>query len=265
KRVLCVRPCGDLCGSVVHPTARWARLCAAAGEPTRLPRHNRFSRDRGDTVCDRGRQKGLPHTHGGWAAGCRHSRVRRIGAGSYASARGVSRARPVASVSAGTSSARLVILDGPPSLPPRLFADHGAKSPSWPMAQFWPRASRAYDVGNQWGYPCTRDLRRTVKHQLGAIVLRALRTQVTPTSMRSGNSGSLHDLTPTLYFRADERLKGLGRLTDDGQHANIGELLFDLRHRHDNLQLGMEPVHDVLGRAGRRENDRPVRLIETGN
>src|SRR5262245_35321526 len=140
------------------------------------------------------------------------------------------------------------------------------------MAQFWPWAPRAYDVGNQWGYPCTRDLRRTVKHQLGAIVLRALRTQLTPeqgtrapTSMRSGNSGSLNDFTPTLYFRADERLKCLGRLTDDGQHADIGELLLDLRHRHDNLQLAMEPAHDVLVRASRRENDRPVRFIETRN
>src|SRR5262249_37764553 len=162
------------------------------------------------------------------------------------------------------SSARLVILDGAPSLLPRLSAGHRAKPPSRLMAQFWSRAPRAYDVGNYRGYPHPRDLRRTVKYRLGAIVFRALRTQLTPTkgtpapaSVRPGNSGLLHNLAPTLDFRPDERLKCLRRLTDDRQHADIGELLFDLRHRHDDLQLGMEHVHDVPGRAGWRENDRP--------
>src|SRR5262245_43829380 len=56
----------------------------------------------------------------------------------------------------------------------RLFAGHGAKSPSRLMAQFWSRASWAYDVSPQWGYACTSDLRGTVKYRLGAVVLRAI-------------------------------------------------------------------------------------------
>src|SRR5262245_60865529 len=115
-------------------------------------------------------------------------------------------------------------------------------------------------------------MRRTVKYRFAPLVLRALRTQLTPTkgtraptSMRPGNSGLLHDLAPALDLCADEHLQCLRRLTDNGQHADIGELLLDLWHRHDSLQLDMEPAYDVPGRACGRENDRPVRLIETGN
>src|SRR5262249_19280449 len=131
-------------------------------------------------LCDRGRPKGLSHTDGGRAAGCRHGRVRRIDAGSDAPARRVSRARSLASLSAYEDSPRLVILDGTPALLSRLFAGHGAKSPSRPMAQFWPRASRTYDVGNQRRRIGACDMRRTVKYRLDATVLRALRTQLTP-------------------------------------------------------------------------------------
>src|SRR5215470_12527079 len=128
-----------MCGSLVHATAFGTGLCAAAREPTWLPRYDPFSRDRGDALCDRGRPKGLSHTDGGRAAGCRHSRVRRIDAGSDAPARRVSRARSLASLSAYEDSPRLVILDGTPALLSRLFTGHGAQSPSRLMAQFWSR------------------------------------------------------------------------------------------------------------------------------
>src|SRR3954471_15880775 len=135
-----------MCGSLVHATALGTGLCAAAGEPARLPRHDRFSRDRRVALCDCGRPKGLSHPHGGWAAGCGHRRVRRIDAASDAPARGVSRARSLARVSACEDSQRLVILDGTPALLSRLVTGDGAKSPSRLMAQLWARASRAYDV-----------------------------------------------------------------------------------------------------------------------
>src|SRR3954470_8537139 len=109
------------------------------------------------------------------------------------------------------------------------------------MAQLWARASRAYDVSDQRRHIGACDMRRTVKYRFGPIVLHALRKQLTPTkgtpaptSMCPGNSGPLHDLAPALDFRADERLQCRGRLTDDGQHSDVGELLLDLRHRHDN-------------------------------
>src|SRR6266545_7357412 len=66
-------------------------------------------------------------------------------------------------------------------------------------------------------------------------------------SMRPGDAGLPHDLAPALDLGADEGRKLFGRLADDGQHADIAELLRDLRHRHDGFELGMELVHDVLG------------------
>ena len=90
-------------------------------------------------------------------------------------ARRLSRARPVAGVSARADSRRLVVLDGAPAVLSRFTAGDGAEPPSRPVVQFRPRPSGADDVGGQRRYLCARDLRRAGEHRSGAVFVRAVR------------------------------------------------------------------------------------------
>src|SRR5882757_6339620 len=92
-----------------------------------------------------------------------------------------------------------------------------------------------------------------------------LRCWCASTLVRPGNAGLLHDLAPAGDLGADERPELLRRRTIDGDHPDLGELRLDVWRCHDGFQFTMKLVHDVAGRAGRRQDDRPVGYVEARN
>ena len=229
------------------------------------------ARDRGDA--DRSSRRTERYFSRRWRSGLSVAGTVEFGGlarRSQPQARGVSGARPVARVSARANSGRLVVLDGTPSVPSGFAAGHGAKPPSRPVAQFWSRASRADDVGDQRGYSGACDLRRAVEYRPCAVFIRAICRSLK--LVRAGDAGLLHDLAPAGDLGADERRSSRATDCRSGIMPILAELLLDVGHAMTALSsscslftmsLGVPAGASMIDQLTHRSPERRPRSAES--